>query len=251
VNELIASVRFNLLCFKILKMKNKLYKYISFLLLIIAIGFNSCSSDQNEVNIDGHNSMKMKVNSTETMEISTVEFNSKNRYFSDVINNILVERTELIIDEAVVVNNSWSPYSLIAIPYKNNPNKFYSFYGNHSLSKPFIVEGTLEEVYITSVEGKRIGQILNKRSDKIFNDFGFSDLIQDNLQPVTNSICDCHGVDSCENHQYDRMQNCGVYDFDECMTCAEDVCDQDTKCRYGRTWTGPLYVISVAVHCAI
>src|SRR5690606_16044492 len=127
---------------------------------VLTVGFVGCSSDDSgslNSEEDGVKLTTMSSNSqddeTKTMELSTVEFNSKYRYFFDAMNNIYIDKTELILDEAIVVNNSWSPYSLIAIPYKSNPNKFYSFYGNHSLSAPFIVEGTVEKVKITNTEG--------------------------------------------------------------------------------------------------
>ncbi len=188
--------------------------------------------------------------SVKYMEIITLDFDKSNEFYESVYENIDLKLFDLNKESAIVVVNSWSPYKLIAVPFKNLTNKYYCFYSNHSLSKPFLVEGTNKNVVITNTKGLKIGSISNNLDKSVLNDDGFLQIIQDTQSNLQRGICDCHQVDSCEFHQYDRDTNCGIYDFEECMRCAEDICDQDTKCRYGRTWTGPLYVISVAVHCA-
>lgn len=58
---------------------------------------------------------------------------------------------------------------------------------------------------------------------KSVNELGF---IEDFQIVFPSSQCDCHGTDSLCNHQYDRMQNCAEYDYEECLICADDVCDR-------------------------
>lgn len=234
---------------------NSTFKNFSKFFFVLFFVFQSCDVTQNEIQIEEEKQLLLKTD--DSMILSKNKFSKKSRHYDSAFSKIDINLSLLNLEEAQVVTNNWSPFKIVAIPFKDNPKKYYTFYSNHKLSEAFIVEGDMDNVTIHDTKGNSLGQTRRINGKHTLIDNGFVNIIKETAKPIDSpnlklsSDCDCHGENSCENHQYDRMQNCGVYDFDQCMTCAEDVCDQDTKCRYGRTWTGPLYVISVAAHCIL
>ena len=189
----------------------------------------------------------------EDSPIIEVDLNLFPEQLTLVRNSININIELLDFSEAKLYLNRWSHYELVSIPFKENRNTYYgaSIVGN-SISSYLMLDNSGFYSFKNFNDEVLLTIDLSSEEGSDINDSGFIHQIQDDFNGNTsNSVCDCHNEDSLENHQFDRMDNCGKYDYDKCMTCAEDVCDQDTKCRYGRTWTGPAYVISVMLHCAL
>ncbi len=167
--------------------------------------------------------------------------------------SINVDLNLLAIDSAKIYKYNWTYFDVVSIPFKNETNRFWYAYIHDSKIFSFLVTSNDLEIELTDTEDNKT--IFNANFNNgygIVDDNGFLAEFEDIFEDTaTSSICDCHGVDSSINHQYDKMEDCGQYSYQECMLCGNDVCDQDYRCDNARTWTGPAFVVGLMATCAL
>ena len=234
----------------------KTYKvfFLAFATMILgAFVLTSCSNEENNINEPSHTTFRMGGdNEDDYLKVETTDFRIKDENYEMIIADL--ERVEIstpILDFnlAKVYSYNFTHIKLYEIPFKN-AEKSYGAYVFQGKIYSFVFLNENNNLIVEDFNQRKL--ILIEFSDDTITDIddqgGF---ISDVQVAFSSSQCDCHGTDSLCNHRYDRMENCSKYDYKECMICADDVCDQDVRCRYARTWTGHFYVLGAAVAGAV
>jgi len=222
---------------------------IVFSIVLLNLLIISCNKENVEIESNLIN-YELKSITNDYMNVTETLFTDSDKNYNLIINNSNINLLEL--KKAKKYSYNWSKILLYEIPYKNT-NEILAIFINNGEFYKFIY--TLENNYLTLLKNNKTIFSLKYNNKGVLSeitDNGFNNGMINSF-PVyqVNSVCDCHGVDSCENHQYDRMENCGQYSYSECLVCGNDVCDQDIRCDLARTWTGPAFVLGLMAACAI
>ena len=222
-------------------------------MLFMALTFNACSQDESPVeNFDKTNdaiNLQKSATSDEGIEVIQQSLSENTEIYNLLTNKITIDTELLDMSKAVVNEYTFNHFYFVMIPYKNKSSHYGSL-----IAKSDILEFNVEENKNTLTLKDFSNETLFKvqKSNFHVDDFGLINQFNSSFGNLTTeSICDCHGEESLCNHKYDRMENCGKYDYKECMVCGNDVCDQDYRCDNARTWTGPAFVIGLMATCLI
>lgn len=203
-------------------------------LITIALIISSCSETEDKTLIyDSRNFSNPK--ETEFVTISKLNSNKTN--------------------ESLEYNFSWTDVTINEIKNKDkNYNTIIFRKDNKSLETNVFVE--------TLANGNRNVRFTNNSgnflfsftldNNSIYTNFEVGDFmseLQENFSVTNftnNSTSRLPG-----GHEYDPMEDCGKYNFEECMKCGNDVCDQDWRCDLARTAAGPAWVAGLAITCGL
>ena len=219
-------------------------KYLSLALLIL---FTSCN-EQNSLD-EGEAVKYSRVQAEDGMSMETLPFNDRDEDYELIKRNFITGEHLIDLTKANVTIYNWTHVKLYSFPLKDS-NKTMAIceLGNRTYS--FFYEKTGESLVYRNRELQIIHDL--RFNDGMITDVidgGFNAGIKDSFPPEPSSICDCHGEDSECNHKYDRMENCHRFSYKECLSCGEDVCDQDIKCVQARSLSGPAWNFGLLMAC--
>lgn len=221
-------------------------KKIILMLMIVLVG---CAANDNNSIANTENSELYKRDGSH-MAIDSTDFEYKDKNYSTITRILTDSLNRYDIETGVRYTFNYTPINLYTFESKisaNNKLNIITDNGRLLVFKTLRVGNFLYFINSAGVESFRY----NTERVTDFTDSGFLDQISVTFPPQTNSICDCHGEESKKNHRFDRMENCGKYDFNTCYWCGHDTCNQDTKCDIGRAVSGPAFYISLIAVCRI
>lgn len=186
------------------------------------------------------------------MEVLSEPFDKKIYRHNLILSNLPSSLVNVDFNQGTLHEYNWTHFRFYEFPISNS-NKSLGVYQVQNSLHYFLWSMNSENYTTYDLNGK-VTSVTNLSKGRIVgsSDFGFIFNVNESFANMTtNSICDCHGEDSLCNHKYDKMENCHQYDYNECQVCAEDVCDQDSRCVDARTWTGPAWVVGKKLACLI
>lgn len=211
----------------------------------------SCSNEENNINELSHTAFRMAGDEDDYLKMESIDFEIEDENYEMIINDLSRVNLPISILDfnlAKVHSYNFTHIELYEIPFKNT-GKSYGAYVFQGEIYSFVFLNENDNLIVEDFNQRRL-VLIEFSDDKIIDVQDQGGFISDVQVVFSSSQCDCHGTDSLCNHKYDRMENCAKYDYKECLICAEDVCDQDVRCVYARTWTGPAYVLGVMAACA-
>lgn len=216
---------------------------------MLAIVLVGCAANDNNSIASTENSELYKRDGSH-MAIDSTDFEYKDKNYSTITRILTDSLNRYDIATGVRYTFNYTPINLYTFESKvstNNKLNIITDNGRLLVFKTMRVGSYLHFINSTGVESFRY----NTERVTDFIDSGFLDQIRVTFPPQTNSICDCHGEESRNNHRFDRMENCGNYNFATCYYCGHDVCTQDIRCDIYRNLTGPAFTIALIATCRI
>ena len=194
-----------------------------------------------------------------------------------IINKVGIPLIDLNIENAKKVKFGWLNIDLYEIPYSNDDARIFVYSDNENYI-PIKVRlinnqttGNIKVLFSDLTENisyvefemtenneyknyksynkiplnkKRLKNILNLKNKA---SFAFNKTYLKNDISLKNLFT----MQTANAETYDPMEDCGAYDFVECLECGMSVCDQDWRCRIASYATGPAFAAGLLITCGL
>lgn len=219
-------------------------------------------------------SLETKAHPKNSMQIKAI---SNKEQITEIIKKTEISSANLNIENAKKVKFGWLNIDLYEIPYTNSKDRVFVYSDNENYFPIKVrmtdkgTNGNIKVVFsdlaekllylefemtannrYSNIKSYNKIQLDKKRFKNILNLKNKASFAFNKIKTKNNiTLKSLFTIASANAETYDPMEDCGAYDFVQCIECGLDVCSQDWRCEIAAIATGPAFAAGLAITCGL